>query len=155
MTCQADRAKTLSWLDQLDEEQIAQYRKAFSLFDRGTLVGRPRHDDGTIPSAALGALMRSLGQTIEYHALQDMIREADPAMTGTLDFPDFMQLMARRCKLEDEDEKWQRGMEEAMAALDTAGTGYLPLDDCLESIQRYSQTAGLALMGECLTEADM
>ena len=40
--------------DQLTEEQIAEFKKAFSLFDKD--------GDGTITTKELGTVMRSLGQ---------------------------------------------------------------------------------------------
>ena len=43
-----------STADQLSEEQIAEFKEAFSLFDRD--------GDGTITTKELGTVMRSLGQ---------------------------------------------------------------------------------------------
>lgn len=63
----------LLWLflqaDQLTEEQIAEFKEAFSLFDKD--------GDGTITTKELGTVMRSLGQNPTEAELQDMINEVD------------------------------------------------------------------------------
>ena len=55
--------------DQLTEEQIAEFKEAFSLFDMD--------GDGTITTKELGAVMRYLGQNPTEAELQDMINEVD------------------------------------------------------------------------------
>ena len=51
--------------DQLTEEQIAEFKEAFSLFDKD--------GDGTITTKELGTVMRALGQNPTEAELQDMI----------------------------------------------------------------------------------
>lgn len=53
--------------DSLTEEQIAEFKEAFSLFDKD--------GDGTITTKELGTVMRSLGQNPTEAELQDMINE--------------------------------------------------------------------------------
>uniref|UniRef100_A0A8C8UGE1 EF-hand domain-containing protein n=1 Tax=Peromyscus maniculatus bairdii TaxID=230844 RepID=A0A8C8UGE1_PERMB len=62
--------------DQLTEEQIAEFKEAFSLFDKD--------GDGTITTKELGTVMRSLGQNPTEAELQDMINEVDPLCTSEL-----------------------------------------------------------------------
>uniref|UniRef100_A0A7S4JC68 Calmodulin n=1 Tax=Odontella aurita TaxID=265563 RepID=A0A7S4JC68_9STRA len=56
--------------DQLTEEQIAEFKEAFSLFDKD--------GDGTITTKELGTVMRSLGQNPTEAELMDMINEVSP-----------------------------------------------------------------------------
>ena len=44
-----------------------------------------------------GTVMRSLGQNPTEAELQDMINEVDADGNGTIDFPEFLSLMARYC----------------------------------------------------------
>uniref|UniRef100_A0A182FKE1 Uncharacterized protein n=1 Tax=Anopheles albimanus TaxID=7167 RepID=A0A182FKE1_ANOAL len=60
--------------DQLTEEQIAEFKEAFSLFDKD--------GDGTITTKELGTVMRSLGQNPTEAELQDMINEVDADVLG-------------------------------------------------------------------------
>ena len=54
--------------------------------------------DGTITTKELGTVMRSLGQNPTEAELQDMINEVDADGNGTIDFPEFLSLMARKMK---------------------------------------------------------
>lgn len=47
----------------------------------------------------LGTVMRSLGQNPTESELQDMINEVDADGNGTIDFPEFLMLMARKMKV--------------------------------------------------------
>jgi calmodulin len=55
--------------------------------------------DGTITTKELGTVMRSLGQNPTEAELQDMINEVDADGNGTIDFPEFLTLMARKMKV--------------------------------------------------------
>ena len=74
--------------DQLSNEQISEFKEAFSLFDKD--------GDGTITTKELGTVMRSLGQNPTEAELQDMINEVDQDGSGTIDFPKFLTLMTKR-----------------------------------------------------------
>ena len=99
--------------DQLTEEQIAEFKEAFSLFDKD--------GDGTITTKELGTVMRSLGQNPTEAELQDMINEVDADGNGTIDFPEFLSLMARKMKDTDTEEE----LIEAFKVFDRDGNGFI------------------------------
>lgn len=84
--------------EQLTEEQIAEFKEAFSLFDK--------NGDGTISDKELGVVMRAIGQNPTEAELTDMINEVDADGNGTIDFPEFLTIMSRKstvsCDEEDE-----------------------------------------------------
>ena len=49
--------------------------------------------------------MRSLGQNPTEAELQDMINEVDADGNGTIDFPEFLTMMARKMKDADSEEE--------------------------------------------------
>ncbi|MQL67698.1 hypothetical protein F6Q10_35405, partial [Streptomyces vinaceus] len=55
--------------EQLTDDQISEFKEAFSLFDKD--------GDGCITTKELGTVMRSLGQNPTEAELQDMIHEVD------------------------------------------------------------------------------
>lgn len=54
---------------------------------------------GCITTKELGTVMRSLGQNPTEAELRDMISEVDADQNGTIDFPEFLNLMARKMKV--------------------------------------------------------
>ena len=99
--------------DTLTDEQIAEFKEAFALFDKD--------GDGTITTKELGTVMRSLGQNPTEAELQDMINEVDADGNGTIDFPEFCTLMARKMKDTDSEEE----LKEAFRVFDKDGNGFI------------------------------
>jgi calmodulin len=99
--------------DQLTEEQIAEYKEAFSLFDKS--------GDGTITTKDLGTVIRALGKNPTEAELQDIINEVDPNGDGTVDFPAFLTIMARKMKDTDTEED----IIEAFRVFDKDGSGVI------------------------------
>merc|ERR1712226_616208 len=77
--------------------------------------------DGTIATKELGTVMRSLGQNPTAAELQDMINEVDADGNGTLDFPEFLSLMARKMKDTDTEEE----LIESFKVFDRDGNGFI------------------------------
>jgi len=65
--------------------------------------------------------MRSLGQNPTEAELQDMINEVDADGNGTIDFPEFLTLMARKMKDTDSEEE----ILEAFKVFDKDGNGFI------------------------------
>ncbi|KAL0414461.1 UNVERIFIED_CONTAM: Calmodulin [Sesamum radiatum] len=74
----------------LNEEQIVEFREAFSLFDKD--------GDGCITIEELATVIRSLDQNPTEEELQDMINEVDADGNGTIEFAEFLNLMAKKMK---------------------------------------------------------
>ena len=114
--------------DQLTEEQIAEFKEAFSLFDKD--------GDGTITTKELGTVMRSLGQNPTEAELQDMINEVDADGNGTIDFPEFLSLMARKMKDTDTEEE----LIEAFKVFDRDGNGFISAAEVISATMKPELT---------------
>jgi calmodulin len=103
--------------EQLSEEQIAEFREAFALFDK--------NGDGSITTQELGTVMSSLGQNASEEELKDMINEVDADGNGTIDFPEFLTMMARKLKDTESEEE----IKEAFKVFDRDGNGYISAEE--------------------------
>lgn len=77
----------------LSQETIKEFKEAFDLFDKD--------GDGSITTDELGIVMRNLGQSVSEESLRQMINEVDADGSGTIDFAEFLTLMARKMKTKD------------------------------------------------------
>ena len=85
----------LKCAQELSEEQVAEFKECFSLFDAD--------GSGTVDTSELGTVMKSLGQMMSDEALAQMINEVDADGSGTVDFAEFLGMMARQMKDHDSD----------------------------------------------------
>lgn len=77
--------------------------------------------DGSITTKELGTVMRSLGQNPTEAELQDMVNEIDADGDGTIDFSEFLTMMARKMKDTDSEEE----IKEAFRVFDKDGNGFI------------------------------
>ena len=138
----------------LSDAQIEEFREAFHLFDK--------NQDGTITTKDLGNVLKAIGQNPsdeETQQLMERVRsnwtetwirvlnwccfQFDTDGTGSIDFPEFLALIAKIQKdaLDDRDE-----VKDAICAFDKEGLGYLKRDQ-VEKIIRE--------IGEPMTDVEM
>jgi calmodulin len=111
-----DNDKT-AMADQLTEEQIAEFKEAFVLFDKD--------GDGTITTKELATVMRSLGQNPTEAELQDMINEVDADGNGTIEFDEFLVMMSKKVKENESNDD----IKEAYQVFDRDGDGYISAEE--------------------------
>jgi len=134
---------SVAMADQLTEEQIAEFKEAFSLFDKD--------GDGTITTKELGTVMRSLGQNPTEAELQDMINEVDADGNGTIDFPEFLSLMARKMKDTDTEEE----LIEAFKVFDRDGNGFISAAELRHVMTNLGEKLTDEEVDEMIREADV
>ncbi|XP_026447226.1 calmodulin-like isoform X1 [Papaver somniferum] len=76
--------------EQFTEDQISEYKEAFTLFDED--------GDGYIIAKELSTAMRSMGKNPTEAEIQDMINEVDADKNEAINFTEFLDLMARKIK---------------------------------------------------------
>ncbi|KAL4298921.1 hypothetical protein AHAS_Ahas17G0049200 [Arachis hypogaea] len=129
--------------DQLTDEQISEFKEAFSLFDKD--------GDGCITTKELGTVMRSLGQNPTEAELQDMINEVDADGNGTIDFPEFLNLMARKMKDTDSEEE----LKEAFRVFDKDQNGFISAAELRHVMTNLGEKLTDEEVDEMIREADV
>uniref|UniRef100_A0A2K6MME7 EF-hand calcium-binding domain-containing protein 11 n=1 Tax=Rhinopithecus bieti TaxID=61621 RepID=A0A2K6MME7_RHIBE len=124
------------------DEQIAEFKEAFSLFDKD--------GDGTITTKELGAVLRSLVQNPTEAELQDVINEVDADGNGTMDFPEFLTKMARKMKDTDSEEE----IREAFRVFDKVGNGYISAAELRHVMTNLGEKLTDEEVDEMIREAD-
>merc|ERR1712178_613756 len=98
---------------QFTDEEKKEFRKNFNLFDKKRT--------GSIPIADMGTVLRSLGQNPTEAELAALVEEVDKDKSGTIEFDEFVDLMARTNKTQEQmEEETKNGM---IAEADLDGDG--------------------------------
>jgi len=136
-----EKAKQI--VDSLTDEQIEEFREAFQLFDKDS--------NGTISTKELGMVMRSLGQNPTEAELMDMINEVDTDGSGAVDFPEFLNMMARKLESEDRSEEEVR---EAFRVFDVERRGQIPVSELRFVMKNLGDKLTPAEIEQLIEEAD-
>jgi len=129
--------------DTLTESQLAEFKEAFALFDKD--------GDGLLSANEVGTVMRSLGQNPTEAELQDMINEVDQDGSGTIDFPEFLTLMARKMQDSDSEEE----IKEAFRVFDKDGNGFISAAELRHVMTNLGEKLTDEEVDEMIREADV
>lgn len=128
--------------EKLSEQQIAEFKEAFSLFDKDS--------DGKITTKELGTVMRSLGQNPSESELTDMINEVDVNSDDSIDFPEFLTMMARKMKDTDSEAE----IAEAFKVFDRNGDGKISAAELRHVLTSIGEKLSDADVDQMIKEAD-
>lgn len=117
--------------------------QAFALFDKD--------GDGSITIEELGTVMRNLGQKPTEESLRQMINEVDADGSGTIDFAEFLTLMARKMKTKDSEAE----ILEAFKVFDTDGSGKISASELRQVMTRLGEKLSDEEVEEMIREADL
>ena len=134
----------------ISEEKINEFKEAFNIFDKDK--------DGYITTKELGDIMKNLGQSPSEAELQDMINEVDIDGNGTIDFKEFLGLMARKMRDYDNEDEYieafrifdknnddlisQEELKEAMTIIGQFVWGESPTDEDIAYMIKEADTDG-------------
>ncbi|XP_063507950.1 calmodulin-1-like [Pongo pygmaeus] len=129
-------------LGQLTEEQISEFKEAFSLFEKD--------GDGTITTKELGTAMTSFGQNPTEAELQDMISELDADGNSTVDFREFLTMTARKIKDTDSEEE----IRDAFSVFEQDGHGSISAAEFHHLMTNLGEKLTDEEVDEIIREAD-
>jgi len=135
--------------DQLTEEQIAEFKEAFFLFDK--------NEDGTINTSELGSVLKMLGEEAKDEVLEEMIRQADVNRTGTVEFPEFLTMMSKKDADKDKKKETERvkKIRAAFRVFDKDGNGFISPAELRQVLIDHGEKATDEKVDRWIQEADI
>jgi calmodulin len=129
--------------DKFTEEQISEFREAFQIFDKD--------QDGMILTKELGTVMRGLGQNLSDNELAQMILDVDENGDGTIDFKEFLGIIAEKLKSTGNKQE----LIEAFKLIDKDGLGALPVYQFRYLMSNSGENIEEEEIDEMIKEADV
>ena len=117
-----------------NNSKFQEIKEAFNVFDKD--------NDGFITIKELATVMRSLGHNPTEMELQEMIKKYDKDESGTIDFPEFLELINTKIKETELEEQ----LIETFKVFDRDGNGLLSGREL-----KYV----MAVVGEVLTDEEV
>ncbi|KAH7571911.1 hypothetical protein ACOSP7_014808 [Xanthoceras sorbifolium] len=129
--------------DVLPVEQVLEFQEAFCLLDRD--------GDGCITIEELATAIRSLDQNPTEEELQNMINEVDINGNGTIEFGEFLNLMARKMKESEAEEE----LREAFKVFDKDQDGYISPNELRQVMINLGEKLTDEELEQMIREADL
>ena len=128
---------------ELSDEQIAEFREAFRMFDKD--------GSGSITSAELGNVMKSLGQNPDCGELDEYIKQVDTDGNGTISFQEFCEMMAKQIKESDPEEE----MVAAFKVFDKNGDGKISRAEFGQVMENLGEKLTKEELDDLIGESDL
>ncbi|KAK7613018.1 hypothetical protein IWX49DRAFT_51713 [Phyllosticta citricarpa] len=128
---------------EMSQQQLDDFRAAFSVFDKNS--------DGVITAEELGEVMRSLGQEPTEEELRDIVNELDVDTSGSIDFEEFLKMMAAKSKSMDSEQE----LRQAFAVFDRDGTGTIDASELSHVLKSLGEKLSDAEIDEIIKQADL
>ncbi|KAJ6775260.1 CALCIUM BINDING PROTEIN [Salix purpurea] len=130
-------------VDDLTEEEVAELQEAFCLFDKD--------GDGCITFEELATVIKSLHHSATDEELHIMMSEADVDGNGTIEFVEFLNLMARKMRENDAYEE----LKEVFKVFDKDQDGYISLNELRHVMIDQGEHLTEEELEEMIREADL
>ncbi|GBG92905.1 hypothetical protein CBR_g57709 [Chara braunii] len=125
----------------LTEKQVADFKEAFSLFDRDR--------DGSISTKEVGTVMRALGLNPTEADLSDMVKMYGDQGKTALNCDDFLDLMSKNLKEQSEDD-----LKSAFRVFDKDNDGLIAADELRHIMTSLGEVLSAEEVDEMMKEAD-
>ncbi|KAK4934363.1 Calmodulin [Elasticomyces elasticus] len=129
-------------VEAMSEEQLQSFKDVFALFDKD--------NSASISTEELGDVMRSLGQNPTHVELQDMVNEVDTDQSGSIEFNEFLAMMATTMQPKDFAEETKA----AFAVFDKDGSGTISAEELKAVMKSLGENLTDEEIDEMITQAD-
>ncbi|CAL9772929.1 unnamed protein product [Musa acuminata subsp. burmannicoides] len=131
-------------MDLFSEEQITEFYATFCLFDK--------NGDGCITFEELSTVIKSLGLKPNEGEVHKMIREIDANGNGTIEFQEFLNLMASKLNkgIDSEDE-----LKEAFKVFDKDQNGFISATELRNVMISLGEKLTDEEVAQMIREADL
>merc|ERR1712059_56527 len=133
----------MGMMTDLDLLQNAEFKEAFDEFDKD--------GSGAISSKELLGVMRAMGQNPTEDELLNMILEVDLDGNGTIEFPEFLELMKQKANEDDDADT----IREAFKIFDRDKDGYISMKELKKVTTMLGQTLTKEEVEDFMKEADV
>merc|ERR1711934_240953 len=129
---------------EFSDQDKADFRKNFNLFDKKRT--------GAIPIGDMGTVLRSLGQNPTEAELAALMEEVDKDKSGTIEFEEFVDLMARTNKTH---EQMEEEIKNAFLTFDADGSGFITREELVETLTTMGDPVDEETINGMIAEADL
>merc|ERR1712167_201191 len=129
---------------EFSDQDKADFRKNFNLFDKKRT--------GAIPVGDMGTVLRSLGQNPTEAELSALMEEVDKDKSGTIEFEESVDLMARTNKTH---EQMEEEIKNAFLTFDADGSGFITREELVETLTTMGDPVDEETINGMIAEADL
>merc|ERR1712167_95901 len=129
---------------EFSDQDKADFRKNFNLFDKKRT--------GAIPIGDMGTVLRSLGQNPTEAELAALMEEVDKDKSGTIEFEEFIDLMARTNKTH---EQMEEEIKNAFLTFDADGSGFIDREELVNVLTTMGDPVDEETINGMIAEADL
>tara|TARA_B100000035_G_C20822037_1_gene474688 strand:- start:227 stop:661 length:435 start_codon:yes stop_codon:yes gene_type:complete len=128
-------------MDNLSDEQLAEYKEAFSLFDKD--------GDGVVDVKEIKSVMKSLNLNYTQQNIKDMIDDIDVNGDGFIDFDEFITMICKKSSTSDNE------LKEAFKVFDKDGNGSISASELKHVMNNLGEKLTDEEVDEMIREADV
>ncbi|XP_049873818.1 troponin C-like [Pectinophora gossypiella] len=130
--------------NQIDDEQIAMLRRAFSMFDSSK--------QGRIEKEKVRTILNTMVHSYDDRELDEMLDSEETDDSGKLNFDSFVRVATHF--LDEDDEALQKELKEAFRLYDKEGNGYIPTSSLREILAALDDQLTPDQLNEMIAEID-
>ena len=138
------RAQYFAMAQLLSAKELRSLKNAFCLFDKD--------HDGKITTKEIDEVLKFLGKAPADYDYKDMIKDSDMYGNGTINFPDFLQIMSQQpqgLKLNEVE------INDIFRVFDEDGDGFITGDEIKHVMNTYGDILTEEQINKMMSEADI